>query len=85
MPRLLIGWWYDVGRYNKAKFTQATFRRDLLRKLDALKMPGESRNDVLERILSWIEQKGFGTVKEAEVVRVRVEEDEEVVRVRIEE
>jgi len=41
-----------MGKYNRQRFTNTTLRRDLLKKLDALKQPNDSRNDVLERLLS---------------------------------
>jgi len=40
-----------VGKYNKAKFTGTTLRRELLRELDEIAGPGESRNDVIERLI----------------------------------
>jgi len=39
-----------MGKYNREKFTSATFPKDVLEEIDKLKEKGESRGDVILRI-----------------------------------
>jgi len=40
-----------VGKYNKEKWITATFERSTVRRLDGMRLPGESRSRSLNRIL----------------------------------
>lgn len=40
-----------MGKYNKEKWITATFERSTIRRLDGMRLPGESRSRALNRIL----------------------------------
>jgi len=40
-----------VGKYNKEKWITATFERSTVRRLDGMRLPGESRSRAMNRIL----------------------------------
>ena len=40
-----------MGKYNKEKWITATFERSTVRRLDGMRLPGESRSRAMNRIL----------------------------------
>lgn len=57
-----------MGKYNKGKFTITTLPRTLLRQIDALKRDGESRADVITRLIEYY-LKGHEIVKTPTIVQ----------------
>jgi len=41
----------NVAKYNRQKFISNTFRRSSLKALDSIAEPGESRSDVIDRVV----------------------------------